>query len=120
MNELGQKIRTIRTQKGIGLNALAKKLDISSGYLSNLETGKTDTVQLSIIPKLQQELNINWSDIFQSESNSTEQFNEIHFRIERLSHHLKELEKIRPDIAQYLISIVEQGIDTFQEGQPYH
>ena len=41
ITQLGQTIRNLRKQKNITLNDFADKLDISAGYLSNLETGKT-------------------------------------------------------------------------------
>lgn len=37
---LGEFIRNQRVKKGIGLREMAKILDISSAYLSNLESGK--------------------------------------------------------------------------------
>lgn len=37
---LGEFIRNQRVKKGIGLREMAKMLDISSAYLSNLESGK--------------------------------------------------------------------------------
>lgn len=120
MIEFGQKIRTIRKQKGIGLNALADKLEISSGYLSNLETGKTDTIQLSLIPKLQEELNLTFDEFYTSEK-TDECFNEFEYRIKRMSVLLNELDKQDPKVAQYLLSTVEQGIDLFHRGvQGYH
>jgi transcriptional regulator with XRE-family HTH domain len=121
MNQLGLKIRTIRTQKGIGLNALAKKLDISSGYLSNLETGKTENVPLSLIPKLQTELNISFPDLFQTTLNEEKTFNEFHYRIERTNEQLKKLQDNNPSVANYLLSIVEQGLELYYEGgRNYH
>ncbi|NEY98659.1 helix-turn-helix domain-containing protein [Heyndrickxia shackletonii] len=44
LKNLGQKIRLMSEKKGISLNPFAKALGISSGYLSQLETGKTKAV----------------------------------------------------------------------------
>ena len=49
MQEIGQQIRQIRNRKGISLNAYANELGVSSGYLSNLETGKTQNITLSVL-----------------------------------------------------------------------
>ncbi len=41
MQRFGEKLRTLRTQRGMTLKALALKLGLSShGYISELETGK--------------------------------------------------------------------------------
>lgn len=110
-HQLGQKIRTIRTQKGIGLNQMAARLNISSGYLSNLERGKTETIPLSLLEKLENELNLSQSEFFKNGRSETDQFNELHYRIERCSNQLKALEKNRPELADYLTSLIEQGIE---------
>lgn len=58
MQEIGQQIRQIRNRKGISLNAYANELGVSSGYLSNLETGKTQNITLSVLEQLQKDLNL--------------------------------------------------------------
>ncbi|MCU0094333.1 helix-turn-helix transcriptional regulator [Bacillus sp. OR9] len=79
INEIGTHIRTLRTQKGIGLNTFAKQLGVSPAYLSNLETGKTDTIQLSLLQKLQDELHLITID------NSSLTLDETKYRIARAS-----------------------------------
>lgn len=105
--QLGSIIRTVREQKGLGLNQLAKQLEVSSGYLSNLERGKTETVPLSFLDKLENELHISMF----SNTNFTEQeYSEIDIRLNRCCHQLKELSKSNPEYASYLISTIESGI----------
>lgn len=36
----GERIRRLRTEKGLGLRAMAKKVDISATYLSRIETNE--------------------------------------------------------------------------------
>jgi transcriptional regulator with XRE-family HTH domain len=55
--DLGQQIQMTRKKKRITLSDFAKKLGISVGYLSNLETGKTYKVDLLLLDKIQKELN---------------------------------------------------------------
>ena len=55
LENVGATIRMLR-EKGISLNNFAATLDVSAGYLSHLETGKTDNIPLRLLPKLQEEL----------------------------------------------------------------
>jgi transcriptional regulator with XRE-family HTH domain len=51
MVSLGDWVRTLRMAAGISLNEMAKELSVSSGYLSNLETGKTDHISIETLAK---------------------------------------------------------------------
>ncbi|KAB7704910.1 helix-turn-helix domain-containing protein [Bacillus aerolatus] len=101
--DLGQRIRTIRTNKGISLNAFAEKLGVSPGYLSNLETGKTNTIQLSLLEKLQTELHL-----FPFEKKSMD---ELDIRLTHANKKMKELQTQNPDAVKYLLSTLENGIE---------
>ncbi|QOY36496.1 helix-turn-helix domain-containing protein [Anaerobacillus isosaccharinicus] len=112
MKNFGQKLRTIREQKNIGLNQLALRLNVSSGYLSNLERGKTETIPLSLLEKLEKELEFSQTEFFKNnDKDNKATFNETHYRIERCSEQLKVLENNRPELTHYLLSLVEQGIE---------
>ena len=87
LQHLGQTIRTLRKHKGITLNDLAAKLHVSPGYLSNLETMKTDTVSLSFLQQTQEELNL-----FPALTQETDLPNsELHFRLQRICQVLQKL-----------------------------
>ena len=103
LQNLGTRIRTIRTNKGISLNAFAERLDVSPGYLSNLETGKTDTIQLSVLEKLQNELYL----LPLKDGTSDELESRLNHALERL----RDLEKLNPDAAQYLLNTFERGLE---------
>lgn len=105
LQNLGPLIRTLRTNKGISLNAFAEKLDVSPGYLSNLETGKTDTIQLSLLEKLQNELYL-----LPLKSGTSD---ELESRLIHTLEQLRELEKLNPDAAQYLLNTLERGLELF-------
>jgi transcriptional regulator with XRE-family HTH domain len=107
LEHIGQRIRTLRKQKGISLNAFAEKLNVSPAYLSNLETGKTDTIQLSLLEKLQEELSL--LPVETTHSNNSE----FDIRIQHVMQHLKELEQKHPEIADYLLSTLERGVQLF-------
>jgi len=111
MKNLGQQIRVIRTQRGIGLNDYAKQLGVSSGYLSNLETGKSDTVQLSLLETLMQDLGLHLSD------EQSEYETEVDYRISGILTQLKALEKEQPEAADYLLACMERGLQMFTRSQ---
>ncbi|MEH6978850.1 MULTISPECIES: helix-turn-helix domain-containing protein [Bacillus] len=104
INELGKHIRTLRNQKGIGLNTFAKQLGVSPAYLSNLETGKTDTIQLSLLQKLQDELHLITMDNFSLIQDETK------YRIARASALLHILIQQNEAFGYYLLETLEKGI----------
>lgn len=100
--DLGKRVRTLREQKGIGLNTYAKMLGVSPGYLSNLETGKTESINLALLSKLQDEFSL--LPLQKSES-------EIDFRLSRLSEQLKSLNDLDPKAVDYLLQTLEKGVE---------
>ncbi|MED1556159.1 helix-turn-helix transcriptional regulator [Bacillus paramycoides] len=114
INEIGKHIRTLRTQKGIRLNTFAKQLGVSPAYLSNLETGKTDTIQLSLLQKLQDELHLITLD------NSSLTLDETKFRIARASALLHNLIQQDKALGYYLLETLEKGIDLSQASPILH
>ncbi|WP_096201617.1 helix-turn-helix domain-containing protein [Bacillus sp. FJAT-45350] len=116
MKHIGQKIRTIRIQKGIGLNALAGKLEVSPAYLSNLETGKTETIHLEFLERLQKELNCTPMDLFTEVNSSLSQdYSEFDYRMERSKQLLKQLQQTEPKFADYLLAVMEKGLDLYSK-----
>ncbi|MFF2878139.1 helix-turn-helix domain-containing protein [Gottfriedia sp. NPDC057991] len=103
MKELGKKVRELRVRKGIGLNEFAKELSVSPGYLSNLETGKSDTVKLVLLEKLQEELQL-------IPIETTSHFTE---RLQRVQQRLAQLENINQSDAEFLMQQFENGLDYF-------
>ncbi|MEK5278533.1 helix-turn-helix transcriptional regulator [Paenibacillus sp. FSL H7-0735] len=105
MQEIGQQIRQIRNRKGISLNAYANELGVSSGYLSNLETGKTQNITLSVLEQLQKDLNL---VPFPADSSD-----EIRMRLDRVYELLLTLQTCKPDAVEYLLRCVEEGAEAF-------
>jgi transcriptional regulator with XRE-family HTH domain len=110
LNQLGRMIRASRNQKGISINDYAAKLGVSVGYLSNLETGKTDTINLSILEKLQEELHL-----FPLEMNNENIDDQFNLRVQRVGQMLNKLNHQKSDEAEYLLSVVEKGIELFKK-----
>ncbi|EQB94650.1 XRE family transcriptional regulator [Geobacillus sp. A8] len=107
LQHIGERIRVLRKQKGISLNAFAERLNVSPAYLSNLETGKTDTIQLSLLEKLQEELSLLPVETMHSSDS------EFDIRIQHVMKQLKELEQKHPEVADYLLSTLERGVHLF-------
>jgi transcriptional regulator with XRE-family HTH domain len=108
MENLGRTIRLLREKKGITLNAYAQELGVSPGYLSNLETGKTETIQLSLLKRLSSELGLPLLE-------DVEPNHEIDLRIQRAHRLLTELDKQHPHAVDYLLSTLEEGIKAFKK-----
>ena len=106
MSNFGQQIRQIRQQKGIGLNEFANEIGVSPAYLSNLETGKTQTIQLEVLSKLQKELMLN---VDESDSKS----DPLVWRVVRISEMLLDLNSKNPIAADYFMKMVEEGSELF-------
>lgn len=114
MNYFGEKLRTIRKQKGVGLNELAKRLEVSPAYLSNLETGKTETIHLAFVDRLKHELNFTPIDLFiEINSRSENEFSQFDYRLDRANQLLKQLDAVEPKVADYLLSMMEQGLTLY-------
>jgi transcriptional regulator with XRE-family HTH domain len=110
MSNFGQQLRQIRQQKGFGLNEFAKELGVSPAYLSNLETGKTQTIQLDILSRLQGKLRL-------SVDESTAANDQLTLRVARIGLMLRSLHQCNPQAAEYLMSIVEQGVDVMKPAE---
>ena len=63
LKELGQTIKTHRLKKNYTLTQLSQKLNISTGLLSNIENGKTDSFNLVLLDTLLTTLDIPIEDL---------------------------------------------------------
>lgn len=101
--DIGSRIRTIREKKGISLNKFAKIIGVSSGYLSNLESGRTNTVNLEVLNIIQTELNIM----------PIEEHSELSERIQRIERDLVNLNQDKPEMVQFILHNIEESIHYF-------
>lgn len=102
---MGARIRELRKQKEIGLNDFAKNLKVSPGYLSQLETGKTENISLTLLKRLQEELAILPLTL--------ESCTEFDARLDRAVQHVKSLMLTDKESAEFLLYNLEQNIDWF-------
>ncbi|PLS17618.1 transcriptional regulator [Bacillus sp. M6-12] len=109
LQQIGERIRVLRKQKGIGLNAFAAQLNISPAYLSNLETGKTDTIQLSVLEKLQDELSLLPVEYLHDPRN------ELDIRIQQSANKLKALADTNREAVEFLLANLENSLNFFQD-----
>lgn len=58
------KIKEIRMQKGISQKELAKRISISSNYLSELEHTKFD-IRFGLLLEIAKELNVDMKDLYE-------------------------------------------------------
>lgn len=103
----GQQIRQLRKSKNISLVQLSKELEVSPAYLSNLENGKTETIQLSVLNKLQDKLFLN---LDQDRLETSDEF-----RLRQLEKLLKRLLKDKPEQAYFLLNLLESGLNTYSD-----
>ncbi|MCY6482808.1 helix-turn-helix transcriptional regulator [Clostridium aestuarii] len=91
--QLGETIRKYRKQKGYTMTQLADKLNISIGLLSNIETGKTDSFQLTLLNNIIKKLSIPISElelfsksypIEELNINNTKDFKKLRSSLEKL------------------------------------
>jgi transcriptional regulator with XRE-family HTH domain len=108
VQELGQRIRMIRDKKGFTVKEFAQKIGVSAGYLSNLETGKTDNIKFDVLDKIQKELLI-------FPSVPPDQEDEGSFRMNRAMEHYKRLAKKDAKTAEYLLTTFENGLEFFSK-----
>ncbi|WP_426451873.1 helix-turn-helix domain-containing protein [Paenibacillus sp. S-38] len=117
----GQQLRELRELKGMEVTEFAKELGVSPGYLRNLETGRTQTIQLEILSRLEKELY--WSvDEELTKEEETEAAPEPEAsaspRLERVLLELRELTAADPQAGDYLLGMLEQGLRLVQGRQP--
>ncbi|WP_108671830.1 helix-turn-helix domain-containing protein [Peribacillus acanthi] len=104
-NNFGKILRSIREQKGYGLNQFANKIGVSPAYLSNLETGKSDTIKLQVLNQLAEEFQL--LSVYSSE----EKLDEFSFRVSRATSQLAHIHKSNPKLAEFLLETIEKGTE---------
>lgn len=62
--KLGQYIKRIREEKGLGLNQLAIKIEIVSSLLSKLENGLTQKISPFLLKKISEGLKIDYKELY--------------------------------------------------------
>lgn len=76
---LGEFIRNQRIKKDIGLREMSKKLEISSAYLSNLESGKHSMANPLLLLKISEILKIDHLKLYKIVGYTNKDFEEIKY-----------------------------------------
>ena len=87
INLLGDNIRKLRLEKGLGLNEVARLANITGGYLSSIENNKRTNVGTEILESIAKAIGVSVSDFYlqneKSINENKEEFNSDIVRIER-------------------------------------
>jgi transcriptional regulator with XRE-family HTH domain len=76
---LGEFIRNQRIKRDIGLREMSKKLEISSAYLSNLESGKHSMANPLLLLKISEILKIDHLKLYKIVGYTNKDFEEIQY-----------------------------------------
>jgi len=110
LRDIGGKIRTLRKQKGLKISELAEKLGVSRSYLSNLEIHKTDSIQISVLEKLQEELGL-FPDKFVK---CIKEVDEFDLKLKKVIYHqLKQLNQHDPKEVEFLLNMINKRYELF-------
>jgi transcriptional regulator with XRE-family HTH domain len=100
-HNLGKKIRNLRLTRNISISEFAYELGVSGSYLSNLETGKTDSIKIETLEVLYRKFGMF------KESSETNFSNE---RMVCCFNLLDELKKEKPAAVDYYLELIEKGV----------
>ena len=67
---LGDNIKRIRLSKGIGLNEVARRANITGGYLSSIENNKRTNIGAEILEAIANAIGVSVSDFYTNSENS--------------------------------------------------
>ena len=56
-------LRNLRKNAGVSQEELAKRVNVSTGYISHLETGRRDNPSIQLLTKIAEALNVSVNDI---------------------------------------------------------
>lgn len=118
MSDLGKLIRETRKEKGLGLRELARKIDISHSYLSQIENGNKLKPKSYILKVIAQELDLSYRSLLKHAGYETnmyylDEFNEL--KVAKSPQHLKKqsIENFDLDIDTPIY------LDEYNEGKFY-
>ncbi|WP_294363522.1 helix-turn-helix domain-containing protein [uncultured Clostridium sp.] len=108
---LGDNIRKVRLEKGLGLNEVARLANITGGYLSSIENNKRTNVGTEILDSIANALNVPTSTFFDGEeekvTNGDTVIDEDIRRIERARM------KMTPKDKEKMMNILRSAFDDF-------
>lgn len=108
---LGDNIKKVRSEKGLGLNEVARLANISGGYLSSIENNKRTNVGTEILESIANALNVPTSAFFDGEDEIiTNENNIIDDDIRRIE---RARMKMTPKDKEKMMNILRSAFDDF-------
>lgn len=71
IKEIGKRIRRLRKERGLTVAELAEKVDITEGYLGNIERGAVENPTLKVLTKIAQSLNLKRENLLSETKSET-------------------------------------------------
>ena len=109
----GIRLRTLREQRGISLNSMARTLGVSSGYLSNLEIGKTEHISFTTLHAISSVLEMEicplCNQIVNGSSASSEHA-DLALRVDLIHQAMSTLIAIDSDFLKQVLKLLENGL----------
>jgi transcriptional regulator with XRE-family HTH domain len=103
--EIGQRVRFIRKNKGYSLEEYADEFGVSKAYMSKIESGKSKSIYFEMLEKLQKELHL-FPDVLPDKENDKSSF-----RITHVISRYNELLATDEKGAEYLLTTFEKGLE---------
>lgn len=108
--QVGQRIRTIRKQRGLSLEALALKCDMNAAFLGHIERGLRCPT-LYTLERISNGLEINIAELFLN--NSTALSNAV-----ATQHFSDAITSLSPSQIEQILSIVDHSVALAKEHEP--
>lgn len=130
LNLIGNKVRKLRKENGLTIAEFAERVDVSTSYISHIETGTVENITVQVLNRIANELDVSLEQLFSekpkeknwpSMSYGHPNFDELNDdsttnirRYKRAKKLLEEVltdesisEKARRELAEEIISLIE-------------
>lgn len=111
---LGEFIRNQRIKRDIGLREMSKKLEISSAYLSNLESGKHSMANPLLLLKISEILKIDHLKLYKIVGYTNKDFEEIQYE-KKENKKIKKLLGALEKFSEDEFELIEKYIDLLKK-----
>ena len=109
----GVRLRTLREQRGVSLNTVAHFVGVSAGYLSNLESGKTEHISFTTLNGLYDALKMEICPLCnQVVRESSENLNhaDLALRVDLIHQVMTSLINSDPEFLKQIVNLLENGL----------
>jgi transcriptional regulator with XRE-family HTH domain len=109
----GLRLRTLREQRGVSLNTVARFVGVSAGYLSNLESGKTEHISFTTLNGIYDVLKMGICPFCnQVVSESPENLNhaDLALRVDLIHQVMTSMINSDPEFLKQIVNLLENGL----------